>query len=78
MRDFVQQVPRAGRLLRPLCRMLGVTPPDYLRLPPRARAAKQPEKGSKATNPPEPEASTDRPLPKYVLAAARAWRSKSR
>ncbi|MCC6719774.1 MAG: hypothetical protein IT555_17970 [Acetobacteraceae bacterium] len=27
--------PQAGRLLRPLCRALGIAPPDWLRLPPR-------------------------------------------
>lgn len=36
-RRFVTEVPRAGRLLRPLCRALGQHPPAWLRLPPRPR-----------------------------------------
>lgn len=35
-REFAAAAPQAGRLLRPLCRMLGVTPPDWLKLSPRA------------------------------------------
>ena len=30
---FLQAVPQAGRLLRPLCRMLGITPPAILQRP---------------------------------------------
>ena len=30
---FLQAVPQAGRLLRPLCRMLGITPPAILKRP---------------------------------------------
>jgi len=42
MPAFLAAVPRAGRLLRPLCHMLGVTPPEYLRLPPRPRRPRTP------------------------------------
>jgi len=41
MPAFLQAVPRAGRLLRPLCHMLGVTPPEYLQLPPRPRTPRK-------------------------------------
>ena len=34
---FLQAVPQAGRILRPLCHMLGIDPPAPLRLPPRPR-----------------------------------------
>jgi len=34
--------PRAGRLLRPLCAMLAVDLPDYLKLPPRPRRPRPP------------------------------------
>ncbi len=34
---LVQAAPQAGRLLRPLCRMLAIPTPDYLRLPARPR-----------------------------------------
>ena len=38
MREFIFKAPRqAGRILRPLCRMLGVEPTSTLRLPARAR-----------------------------------------
>lgn len=43
-RRFVAAVPRAGRHLRPLCRALGLVPPDYLRLPPRPRAPRPPRR----------------------------------
>jgi hypothetical protein len=34
---LVAGAPRLGRVLRPLCRMLAVKPPNWLRLPRRAR-----------------------------------------
>ena len=37
MPAFLAAVPRAGRLLRPLCHMLGVPLPEYLKLPKRPR-----------------------------------------
>ena len=80
MRAFVTAIPQAGRLLRPLCRMLGLNPPDYLRLPNRPPRPKssfsplalggEPEAGSFRT--------PDRPIPRNILAAARAWRRKTR
>ena len=80
MRAFVTAIPQAGRLLRPLCRMLGLNPPDYLRLPnrpPRPKSSfsplalgREPEGGSFRT--------PDRPIPRNILAAARAWRRKTR
>ena len=36
-RALVAAAPRAGRSLRPLCRMLGMAQPAWLRLPPRPR-----------------------------------------
>jgi hypothetical protein len=77
---FLAAVPRAGRHLRPLCTMLGVTPPPALRLPPRpprrrpARPVRPPAPGSRAALAAIP---SDRPLQPYVLAAVRAWRRKS-
>ena len=41
-RDFLLAVPRAGRLLRPLCVALGVEQPSWLRLPPRPRKPRPP------------------------------------
>jgi hypothetical protein len=38
--SLLQAAPQAGRLLRPLCRMLGIDPPSSLRLPPRPPRAK--------------------------------------
>jgi hypothetical protein len=39
MAALVAAAPRTGRILRPLCRMLGVRPPAFLALPPPARRA---------------------------------------
>ena len=62
---LVAAAPQAGRLLRPLCRALGLTPPDYLRLPPRPPRAPRPAQPRTAT-PPRPQPGT---------AAAVTWRS---
>jgi len=48
---FIAEVPRAGRILRPLCTALGVEPPAPLQLPPRARKPRAPR-------PPRPPAFT--------------------
>ena len=37
VRALIEAAPKAGRLFRPLCHILGVTPPDWLRLPKRPR-----------------------------------------
>jgi len=37
MRAFVAECPQVGRVLRPICKMTGVKPPDYLALPKRPR-----------------------------------------
>ena len=36
-REFVAACPQAGRILRPLCRMVGLKPPEWLTLPKRGR-----------------------------------------
>jgi hypothetical protein len=41
-RDFVQAAPQAARLLRPLCRALGVDQTAWLKLPHRPRAPRKP------------------------------------
>ena len=86
IRDFVAAAPQAGRILRPLCHMLGLAAPDYLRLPPRPKPAfsplakrAEPEVGSSLAAPNSPQPPTpDRPIPRNILAAARAWRTKTR
>ncbi len=67
---FLAAAPQAGRILRPLCRMLGLTPPDCLRLPPRPKPQPRPT----APKPPHYPEPLRRPLPAYVSAAARAWK----
>ncbi len=42
LRRFATEVPRAARLLRPLCHALGIRPPPELRLPPRPRRKRPP------------------------------------
>ena len=39
---FLQAAPQAGRILRPLCHMLGIDPPPALHLPDRPRPARPP------------------------------------
>jgi hypothetical protein len=56
--DFLATVPQAGRILRPLCRMLGVELPAPLRREPRPRPARP-------KPPPKPQPIPFRvPLPK--------------
>jgi len=76
LKAFVQAAPQAGRLLRPLCRALGLHPPDWLMLPPRPRAPRKQVTTPPATSSPNPgpPPTPDRPLPAYVIAAARAWK----
>lgn len=68
-RRFVAEVPRAGRLLRPLCQALGVAQPEWLKLPPRPRKPRprqpRPERPWRLTDP-------RLGLQPYVIAAARA------
>ena len=68
-RAFVAAVPRAGRLLRPLCAALGIAQPDWLRLPPRPRMPRP-------KNPPRPRrfklTDPELKLQPYVIAAVRA------
>ena len=48
-KEFLQAVPQAGRILRPLCHMLGIEPP--LRLPPKPRPTRP-----RGPRPPKPDA----------------------
>ena len=74
---FLAAAPQAVRHLRPLCRMLGAELPPGLQptnpspRPPKIRPPKSPQP------PAAPPAGTpDRPIPRNVLAAARAWRRR--
>ncbi len=77
---FLAAVPRAGRYLRPLCRLLAVPQPAFLALPPRPRPKRAPR--PRATpprrlnlrNPQLPPG--DPPFRPYVLAAARYFRKR--
>ena len=42
MREFVAACPQAGKILRPLCAMAGLTAPDWLALPPREHRRRAP------------------------------------
>lgn len=78
MQEFVQAAPQAGRLLRPLCRMLGLIVPDYLRLPPRPKpviSCPSPACGGSRSG---ALATPDRPLQPEIRAAARAWKKYDR
>jgi len=52
--DLMAAAPQAGRILRPLCHMLGIRPPPALAVPPRPCV---PE------TPPEPSAASEQELP---------------
>ena len=62
--------PAAGRILRPLCRLLAIPLIPALRLPPRPAPKPRPSRATRPTLTPELRAKT----PAYVLKAARAAR----
>ena len=72
-RDFVEAAPQAARLLRPLCRALGVDQPAWLKLPPRPRKPRKPR-------PPRPRTwkltDPELKLRPYEIRAIRYWRKK--
>ena len=75
IRAFATEVPRAARLLRPLCVALAVDQPEWLRLPPRPRAPRKPRprvekpRSWKLTDP-------ELKLRPYEIAAARYFIKK--
>jgi len=77
---LVLAAPQAGRLLRPLCRALGVPLPAWLALPARPRPARRPVVAPCTLTPPGappgPPPTPDRPIPANILAAARAWKKR--
>ena len=46
MASLIAAAPQTGRILRPLCRMLGLRPPAALRLPPRPRPPAVPRRAA--------------------------------
>lgn len=55
MMRLMAAAPQAGRIVRPLCRMLGLAVPEVARLPPgRARRAKPKPAAKRRPEPPEP------------------------
>jgi hypothetical protein len=72
-RRFLAEIPRAARLVRPLCQALGVRQPDWLRLPPRPRTPRTPRP---RRDRPTSLTAFDPPLRPYVIAAARASRKR--
>jgi hypothetical protein len=49
MMALLEAAPQAGRLLRPLCRMLAIELPSALRLPPRPRKPRKPKSPKQPT-----------------------------
>ncbi len=41
IQTFMAEAPQVGRILRPLCRLVGLKPPDYLALPKHKRVRKK-------------------------------------
>ena len=73
---FLVAAPQAGRILRPLCHMLGIEPPPGATLPPRPPRPRKPRPAPAPPPAPDPNATPDRPIPRRVLAAARYWRAR--
>ena len=72
MAALIAAAPSVGRLLRPLCRMLGVRPPPALRLPPpagpmvaprRAATRRPPRSAAVPTSSPRPRRPAPSPVP---------------
>jgi hypothetical protein len=78
LQSFVAEVPRAGRLLRPICHALAVDPPAWLKLPPRPAPRRPRARPSPPPSPPPAPipGTPDRPLQRYVRAAVRAWKNR--
>ena len=75
-REFVQAVPQAARLLRPLCRMLAVDLPEWLKLPPRPRPPRRPRAPRPRPDRPLPLTHPDLKLSANIIRAVRYWRKK--
>jgi len=61
---LLKDAPQAGRILRPLCHMLGIEPPPELRLPPRerqTRAVARAASGRRAASGSRPPEAASRP-----------------
>jgi hypothetical protein len=70
MAEFVAAAPQAGRILRPLCRMLGITPPGRLRRAPPAGplpASAPPVPARTGPPPPQPSPHQAGPVPASAL-----------
>ncbi len=72
-RRFLTEIPRAARLVRPLCTALNIAQPDWLRLPPRPRT---PRPQRTRRDRPTPLTDPSLGLQPYVIAAARASRKR--
>ena len=69
--EFFHAVPHAGRIIRPLCHMLGLTPPPELRLPPRPNPVRPPRPTPTPPPIPAPPRNDARPftLPKKKISS---------
>jgi hypothetical protein len=78
MAALVAEAPQLGRTLRPLCRMLAVKPPAWLRLPrrPRRRIEKNPPAPDWLVNEPGAELRADGSV-WMRLGASTIWRPGS-
>jgi hypothetical protein len=71
--SLLAETPQAGRILRPLCRMLGIRPPPALRLPRRERPASS-VPTAVSDRPADPGGSGPRPgSPPEVARPAAPW-----
>ncbi len=69
--QFLAEVPRALRLIRPICHALATDLPPGAALPPRPRTPRRKRPAAPSLPPPSP---TWRPIAPNILAAAKAWK----
>jgi hypothetical protein len=75
IQDLIFAAPQIGRILRPLCRMLGVEPPSALQLPRRARVPRPPETSEQTSEQSSEQASEPAPAPAQPGDNGSQWRA---
>jgi hypothetical protein len=75
IQDLIFAAPQIGRILRPLCRMLGVEPPSALQLPRRPRVPRPPETSEQTSEQSSEPASEPAPAPGQPGDNGSQWRA---
>ncbi len=67
MISLLRENPSLGRVLRPLCHMLLIAPPDYLKLPQKPRNPRPPHQGPLRPRRPKPAEKPPLTLLEHLL-----------